>query len=90
MLKLITRLVLSPVVLFVAGYIYYGTTKEAYHLALLGYTILVVFSLIYTGLTIIPTISKFNILKLVRKGYKTTTMLIALGLYWLIYLIFWA
>ncbi|MBN1332053.1 hypothetical protein JW978_04185 [Candidatus Dojkabacteria bacterium] len=87
MLKLLIKVVGSPLMLFIIGYIYYGDWKEAYYLALLGYTVLTVFSVILTAVTIIPTMAKFNIFKLVKKSYKIVSMSFALGLYWIIYLL---
>ena len=88
--RLVLRILISPFVVFIVGLIYYGDTKEAYYLALLFYTALTVFSLITTFITISMSMAKFRVFKLIRKSYKVISMLIALGIYWAIYLVFWA
>lgn len=88
--KLLLKIVVSPLLLFAIGYLYYGDAGKAYYLALIGYTIITVFSLILTGFSILPTMARFNLLKLIRKSYKIASMLVALGIYWVIYLLFWA
>ena len=88
-LRLLLKLVVSPFLLFVLGYIYFGDMRKAYYLALLGYTIITFSTLILTGITILPTMARFNVLKFIRKSFKAVSMTIALGVYWLTYIIFW-
>jgi hypothetical protein len=90
MIKTLLRLVLSPIVLFVIGYIYYGNTKDAYYIALIIYTILTAISLVLAAVAISKSLAKLNPIRLVRKTYKVIAMLVALGIYWAIYLISWA
>jgi hypothetical protein len=89
MFGLITKILLSPVVVFIGAYIYFGDFRQATFTALLFYSALTVISLIFSGFQMAMSMATFNIFKFVRKSMSVIIMTLTLGLYWLAYLLMW-
>ena len=63
MFGLLTKILLSPIIVFVIAYIYFGDSRKAVLVALLFYSALSAFSLFTSGIQIFLAMGTFNIFK---------------------------
>lgn len=84
-LRLIVRVVLSPIVLLLFGYFYFGNWREAYLISLFIYSAFACGALLFMLATIPATMATFNIFGLLKRGYRTFLTLGFLVVYWLGY-----
>lgn len=89
MFKLIFKILLSPVVIFLIAWLYFGDLRKGVLVALLFYSALTLYSLIVSGFQIAMSMATFNIFRFVRKSMHVIIMTLTLGLYWLGYLLMW-
>jgi len=89
MFGLITKILLSPVAIFIGAYIYFGNMREATLTALLFYSALTAISLIFSGFQIATSLATFNVFRFAKKSMSVIIMTLTLGLYWLAYLLIW-
>ncbi len=87
--SLVFRILLSPFLIFIIAYIYFGNLREAVLVSLYAYTILTLLSIIVSAYQIFVSMITFNIFKFIKKSFKIILMFFALFFYWLTYIIIW-
>ncbi len=88
-LSLFLRIVLSPILILIIGYIYFKDTRKAFLITLYAYSLITFVSLIFTGFMIFTSMMTFNIIAFFKKSAKVIAMLISLALYWFGFIMIW-
>ncbi len=92
-MKIITsilfRILLSPIIILVIGYLYFQDTRKAFLLTLYIYTVMTLISLVFTSFKIFVSMSTFNIWGFMKKSIKAISMVISLAFYWISFVIIW-
>jgi hypothetical protein len=87
--KLVFKIILSPLVILIIAYIYFDDFRKAWLVAMIFYSALTVFSIITNFFQVFLAMATFNLFKFIKKSFKIIFMILALFIYWIIYIFMW-
>lgn len=88
-MRLLSRVFLSPTVIFIIGYLYFGDLRKAVLVSLIFYTGFSLLNLLMSGPAIITSVVSVNFFKFIKKSFALVMQVLILIVYWIVYVLFW-
>lgn len=86
LVSIITKVIFSPLIVFIIAYFYYQRdTRKALLASLLFFTVLTLISIVLKIFGIFTSAMTFRPLKFIKNSIDLVVMIISLILYWLLY-----